>query len=57
MRRALLFLSMLALAGAAVGPVSAADSGSAAKFAEGGNYVVQLAEYPVVAYDGSVKGL
>ena len=56
MRRVLLFLSMLALISAAVGPVSARSADGAAKFSKGGNFVVQLADLPVVAYDGKVKG-
>jgi subtilisin family serine protease len=53
MRRFALFFVVLALVGAAAGPVSAASGG---KFDRGGQFVVQMAALPVVAYDGSIKG-
>jgi subtilisin family serine protease len=54
MRRFALVFVVLALAGMAAGPVSAASAGG--KFDKGGKFIVQLSELPVVAYDGSIKG-
>ncbi len=53
MRRIALFFVVLALICAAAGPVSAA---SATRFDKGGTFVVQMADLPVVAYGGGVKG-
>ena len=43
---------------ATIAPVAAAPAGGAGSkaFTKAGNYIVQLAEWPVVAYDGSISG-
>jgi subtilisin family serine protease len=53
MRRFALILAMLALVGTATAQVSAQSGGT---FDKGGIFVVQMADLPVVAYDGSIKG-
>src|SRR5688500_9917265 len=55
MRRALLFVTTIALLGAALAPVGAAAA--SAKFDRGGQFIVLMADLPVVAYDGSIRGL
>jgi subtilisin family serine protease len=60
LRRVVLFLGVLALVGAAVGPVAAKpvdSAGSSERITKGGLFIVQMADLPVVAYDGSIKGL
>jgi subtilisin family serine protease len=49
-----LLIGALAPSALAAGGTPAA--GGAAKFTSGGQFVVQLTELPVVAYDGSIKG-
>jgi subtilisin family serine protease len=53
MRRFALIFAMLALVGTATAQVSAQSGGT---FDKGGIFVVQMADLPVVAYDGSIKG-
>ena len=58
-RRLLAALSAAMLTLALVAPTVAApvETASGEKaFTKGGTYIVQLEEYPVVAYDGSIKG-
>ncbi|TAK36707.1 MAG: hypothetical protein EPO30_11345, partial [Lysobacteraceae bacterium] len=55
MRRALLFVTTIALLGSALAPMGVAAA--SAKFDTGGQFIVQMADMPVVAYDGSINGL
>jgi hypothetical protein len=57
MNRRLLALLGSTLLLAAMLPVPAAAAGPGGQFTEDGNYIVQMADLPVVAYEGGVKGL